>query len=121
MFLLPYRGFRDGDRVGRNVRDIFVLVDHDLLAYRAQQNVACSKFAAAVQNPQIGDKIREPVEPVPGLAVRGRQHLQTALERLEIRGEASLFLLQQVERDRIGIVSLDELQPFGFELLHLCR
>jgi len=104
--------------------DVLVLVHDDAREQGLVQEPAFSGFATQVQPLQIGEHGEHVFEAFTGVRVAGMQAVEPGLDRAECVLDSVLLALQQIDRDRIGVVRLHELQPFGLEaslLLGECR
>lgn len=99
---------------------MFVLVDDDPLEQRAVEDAAFSRFAPAVEVAEVGEDTDDLIESLVSVVVGGRETVEPVGDRVEAGADAVLFGLEQVERDGVGVVGLDELEAFGFELVALC-
>ncbi|OIU84556.1 hypothetical protein [Microbacterium sp. AR7-10] len=108
-----------GGRLCRDKRGVLVLVHNNPLEQGAVQDAAFRRFALAVEVAEIGEDADDLVEASTGAGVGGREAVEPVRGRVEARADAILFALEQVQRDRVGIVGLDELEPFSFELVAL--
>ncbi|MFC5329620.1 hypothetical protein [Brachybacterium fresconis] len=109
-----------GRRFGWHEGDVFVLVDDDPLEQRAVEDAAFSGFALAVEVAEVGEDTDDLIESLVSVVVGGRETVEPVGDRVEAGANAALFGLEQVERDGVGVVGLDELEAFGFELVALC-
>ena len=98
---------------------MFVLVDDDPLEQRAVEDAAFSRFALAVEVAEVGEDTEDLIEPLVSVVVGGRETVEAVGDRVQAGADAVLFALEQVEWDGIGVVGLDELEAFGFELVAL--
>lgn len=97
----------DGGRgFGGDERDVLVFVNDDALEEGAVEHAAFSGFASGVEIAEVGQDAEELIEPVVGLAVGGREAVESVGDRVQAGADAVLFGLEQVERDRIGVVGL---------------
>ena len=106
-------------RFGWHERDVFVLVDDYSLEQRAVENAAFSRFALAVEVTEVGEDTDDLIEPFVSAVVGVREIVEPAVDGVEAGADVVLFALEQVERDGVGVVGLDELEAFGIELLAL--
>ncbi|WJG12425.1 hypothetical protein [Gordonia sp. Swx-4] len=112
-------GEDSGRRFCWHERDVFVLVDDYSLEQRAVEHAAFSRFALAVEVTEVGEDIDDLIEPLVSAVVGVREVVEPAVDGVEACADAVLFALEQVERDGVGVVGLDELEAFGIELLAL--
>ncbi|MFC3479174.1 hypothetical protein [Kocuria carniphila] len=108
-----------GGRLYRDKRGVLVLVHDDLLEQGTVQDAAFRRFALAVEVAEIGEDVGDLVEASASASVRGGKAVEPFGYLIEAGADAVLFALEQVKRDRVGVVGLDELESFGFELVAL--
>ncbi|WP_223881348.1 hypothetical protein [Nesterenkonia ebinurensis] len=111
---------QDGGRgLGGDERDVFVFVNDDALEQGTVEHAAFSRFASGVEITEVGEDAEELIESVVGIPVGGREAVESARDRVQAGADAVLFGLEQVQGDRVGVVGLDELEAFGFQLVQL--
>ena len=92
----PGAGGQDGlDRFGRLEGGLVLVIDGDAVEQRPVEHPALGRF---------------------GLVVGRLQRVEPTGDRLKARAEAVLLCLEQIDGDRVGVVGLEELDLFGFEL-----
>nr|WP_206692840.1 hypothetical protein [Microbacterium paulum] len=95
----------------------FVLViDGDAVEQCPVEHPPFGGFGLGVDVADVGEEAEDRVEPDLGLAVGRLQGVEPAGDRLQAGADAVLFGLEQVDGDRVGVVGLEELDLFGFEL-----
>nr|WP_246180106.1 hypothetical protein [Kocuria coralli] len=104
---------------GRHRRHVLAFVDDDAVEQGAIEHPPFSRFAAVVEVTKAGEQVDDRVETLSGAGVGGGHRVEPCSDLVEAGTDAFLLALEQVERDRVGIVGLDELEPFSFELLLL--
>nr|WP_244157532.1 hypothetical protein [Pseudoclavibacter helvolus] len=104
---------------GRHVGDVLVFVDDEAVEQRAVEHPAFSRFAPVVEVAEVGEQVNDLVETLSGAGVGGGHHVEPCSDLVEADTDAFLLALEQVEWDCVGIVGLDEFEPFSFELLLL--
>ncbi|UAL30399.1 hypothetical protein K8W59_02370 [Nocardioides rotundus] len=119
--LVPARlGEDSGNWLGMYERDVFVLVDDDPFEQRAVEDAAFSRLALAVEVAEVGEHTDDLIKTLVRVHVGVRETVESAGDRVEAGADAVLFGLEQVEWDGVGVVGLDELEAFGFEVVTLC-
>ncbi|HLS73418.1 MAG TPA: hypothetical protein VK046_06585 [Actinomycetaceae bacterium] len=108
-----------GGGLGRDDADVLVLVDDDAVEQGSVEHAAFSGFASVVEIAEVGKQVKELVETVPGAGIGGRHGVEASGDLVEAGADAFLLALEQVQRDRVGVVGLDELESFCFELVLL--
>ncbi|WP_344227892.1 hypothetical protein [Microbacterium binotii] len=108
-----------GGGLGRDDAGVLVLVDDDAVEQGSVEHAAFSGFASVVEIAEVGKQVKELVETVPGAGIGGRHGVEASGDLVEAGADAFLLALEQVQRDRVGVVGLDELESFSFELVLL--
>ncbi|MFT4082104.1 MAG: hypothetical protein QM638_05930 [Nocardioides sp.] len=108
-----------GDGLVGDRGDGFVVLDDDLGEQGTVEHAAFSGIAFGVEVVEVGQDREDLIEPGARLAVGGGQAVEPGGDRFETGADAVLLGLEQVEWDRVGVVGLDELESFGFELVAL--
>nr|WP_231974531.1 hypothetical protein [Tessaracoccus timonensis] len=112
----PGIGGQDGlDRFGRLEGGVVLVIDGDAVEQCPVEHPPLGGFGLGVDVADVGEESEDCVEPDLGLVVGGFQRFEPAGDRLQARADAVLLGLEQVERDRVGVVSLEELDLLGFE------
>ncbi|WP_090586810.1 hypothetical protein [Arthrobacter subterraneus] len=99
---------------------MFVLVDDYPLEQCSVEDSAFSRFALAVKVPEVGEDTEDLIEPLVSAVVGGCDAVESVDDRVQAGADAVLFGPEQVEWNGVGVVGLDELEAFGFELVALC-
>ena len=76
-------------------------------------------FALVVEVVEVDQWLGELVESGPGVGVGVGGVVESCGDLVEAGSDAVLFVLEEVEGDRVGVVGLDEFEAFGFELVAL--
>nr|WP_055346718.1 hypothetical protein [Propionibacterium freudenreichii] len=101
------------------VADGLLVVEDDLVEEGSVEDAAFSRFASRVDVAEIGEDVGELVEALTGVLVAGGEVLQSVFDGVEGGADAVLLGLEEVERDGVGVVGLDELESLGVEFLLL--
>ncbi|MBB4137525.1 hypothetical protein [Gordonia humi] len=108
-----------GDGLSCFVGDVFLFVDDDLVEQGAVEEASFGGFALAVEVVQVGEDAGDLVESFACGGVCVREVVEPGVDDVEAGTDAVLFTLEQVEWDRVGVVGLDEFEPFGVEFVSL--
>ncbi|MGK4187077.1 hypothetical protein AB0X98_02670 [Rothia koreensis] len=113
----PGTGGQDGlDRFGRLEGGVVLVIDGDGVEQGPVERPLLGGFGLGVDVAYVGDEPEARVEPDLSL-VEGRfQRVEPAGDRLQARTDAALLGLEQIDGDCVGVVGLEELDLFGFEL-----
>ncbi len=68
---------------------------------------------------EVDQEFGEPVQACSGLGVGVGEVVELGGDLVEAGADAVLIAFEEVEGDRVGVVDLDELEMFGFELVAL--
>lgn len=95
---------------------LVLVIDGDAVEQCPVEHPPLGWFGPRVDVADVGEESEDRVEPDLGLVVGRLQRVEPAGDRLQARSDAVLLGLEQVERDRVGVVGLEELDLIGFEL-----
>ncbi|WP_241698550.1 hypothetical protein [Flaviflexus huanghaiensis] len=95
---------------------VIILVDVDRLEQCLVTQSAVRVVGMLVQIGCVGQQFQRVVEVRPCVGVVAVVRVDPVLDGLQRRGDPVLLLLEKVERDRSGIVGLQQLLLFAFEL-----
>ncbi|WP_396290620.1 hypothetical protein [Curtobacterium sp. KT1] len=95
---------------------LVLVIDGDAVEQCPVEHPSLGRCGLRVDLADVGEEPEDRVEPNARFVVGRLQGVKSAGDGLEARADAVLLGLQQVERDRIGVVGLEELDLFGFEL-----
>nr|WP_218902029.1 hypothetical protein [Streptomonospora nanhaiensis] len=98
---------------------VVLVIDGDAVEQRPVEHPPLGRFGLGVDVADVGEESEDRVEPDLGLVVGRLQRVEPTGDRLKARAEAVLLCLEQIDGDRVGVVGLEELDLFGFELRHL--
>lgn len=115
----PGLGNRHADGIRGDVVNVVFVVEDDLAEEGSVEDAAFSRFAPGVDVAEVGEDVGELVEAFAGVLVAGGEILQPVFDGIEVGADAVLLRLEEVERDGVGVVGLDELESLGVELLLL--
>ncbi len=96
--------------------DVLVLVDDDLREDGLVEESAFSRFALHVEVVQIGQESEHLIESDASVGVAGVEAVESGLDRGQGVVNPVLLGLEEIDRDRVGVVRLYEFQAFGFQL-----
>src|SRR5690606_23477759 len=108
-----------GGGLGRDDAYVLVLIDDDAVEQCPVEHSAFSGFTTVVEIAEVGEQVKELVEAVPSAGIGGRHGVKASGDLVEAGADALLLALEQVQRDRVGVVGLDELESCCFELVLL--
>ncbi|WP_223845673.1 hypothetical protein [Dermabacter vaginalis] len=94
----------------------FFVVDGDAGEQGAVEDASFGWVALVVE---VVEEFGEPVQACSGLGVGVGEVVEPCADLVEAGADAVLLALEEVEGDRVGVVGLDELEAFGFELVAL--
>ena len=100
------------------VGGVFV-VDGDAVEQGPVEDASFGWFALGVEVVEVDQEFGELVESGPGVSVGVGEVVESGGDLVEAGADAVLFVLEEVEGDRVGVVGLDEFEAFGFELVAL--
>ncbi|MEX3564801.1 hypothetical protein VVR48_00930 [Micrococcus endophyticus] len=110
-------GGQDGlDRFGRLEGGVVLVIDGDAVEQCPVEHPPLGGFGLGVDVADVGEESEDRVEPDLGFVVGRLQCVEPSGDRLQAGADAVLFGLEEVEGDRVGVVGLEELDLFGFEL-----
>ncbi|QVQ51342.1 hypothetical protein J4H86_21390 [Spiractinospora alimapuensis] len=95
---------------------VVVVIDGDAVEQCPVEHPPLGGFGLGVDVADVGEEPEDCVEPDLGLVVGHLQRVEPAGDRLQARADAVLFGLEQGDGDRVGVMGLEELDLFGFEL-----
>ncbi|MFV4913223.1 hypothetical protein PFZ49_06600 [Microbacterium lacticum] len=104
------------DRFLRLERGRVLIIDGDAVEQGPVEHPPLGGLGLGVDLVDVGQEVEDRVESDLGLVEGRLQGVEPAGDRLEARTDAVLLGLEQVDRDRVGVVGLEELDLFGFEL-----
>lgn len=76
----------------------------------AVEDASFGWFALVVEVPEAGEDTEDLIESLVSVVVGGRETVEVVGDRVQAGADTVLFALEQVERDGIGVVGLDELR-----------
>ena len=97
------------------VGGVLFVVDGDAGEQGAIEDASFGWFALVVEVVEVDQEFGEPVQACSGLGVGVAEVVEPGGDLVEAGADAVLFALEQVQRDRVGVVGLDELESFCFE------
>ena len=93
---------------------VFV-VDGDVGEQGSVEDASFCWFALVVEVVEIYQEVGELVQACSGVGVGVGEVVEPCGDLVEAGADAFLLALEQVQRDRVGVVGLDELESFCFE------
>ena len=99
------------------VGGVFFVVDGDAGEQGAVEDASFGWFALVVEVVEVDQEFGELVQACSGLGVGVGVGgvVESGGDLVEAGADAVLFVLEEVEGDRVGVVGLDEFEAFGFE------
>ena len=101
------------------VGGVFFVVDGDVGEQGSVEDASFCWFALVVEVVEIYQEVGELVQACSGVGVGVGEVVEPCGDLVEAGADAVLFAFEEVEGDRVGVVGLDELEAFGFELVAL--
>ncbi|WP_260266567.1 hypothetical protein [Propionibacterium freudenreichii] len=95
---------------------VVVLVDVDRLEQRLVAQAAVRVVGVLVEVRGVGQQLQRVIEVRPRISVVAVVRGDPVLDGLQRRGDPVLLALEEVERDRSGVVGLEQLLLLAFEL-----
>ncbi|MCD2115656.1 MULTISPECIES: hypothetical protein [Rhodococcus] len=95
---------------------VVVLVDVDRLEQRLLAQAAVRVVGVLVEVRGVGQQLQRVIEVRPRISVVAVVRGDPVLDGLQRRGDPVLLALEEVERDRSGVVGLEQLLLLAFEL-----
>ncbi|WP_211260097.1 hypothetical protein [Actinomyces radicidentis] len=101
------------------VGGVLFVVDGDAGEQGAVEDASFGWVALVIEVVEVDEEFGELVQACSGLGVGVGEVVEPGGDLVEAGADAVLFALEEVEGDRVGVVGLDELEAFGFELVAL--
>ncbi|MEX3609838.1 helix-turn-helix domain-containing protein [Rothia sp. LK2588] len=98
---------------------VLFVVDGDAGEQGAVEDASFGWFALVVEVVEVDQEFGELVQACSGLGVGVGEVVEPGGDLVEAGADAVLFAVEEVEGDRVGVVSLDEFEAFGFGLVAL--
>ncbi|MEE1617194.1 hypothetical protein [Brachybacterium sp. J153] len=101
------------------VGGVLFVVDGDAGEQGAVEDASFGWFALVVEVVEVDEEVGELVQAGSGVGVGVGEVVEPGGDLVEAGADAVLFAFEEVEGDRVGVVSLDEFEAFGFEFVAL--
>ena len=101
------------------VGGVFFVVDGDVGEQGSVEDASFCWFALVVEVVEVDQEIGELVQACSGVGVGVGEVVEPGGDLVEAGADAVLLALEEIEGDRACVVSLHELEAFGFELVAL--
>lgn len=108
-----------GRRLLRGVGGVLFVVDGDAGEQGAVEDASFGWFALVVEVVEVDQEFGELALACSGLGVGVGEVVKPGGDLIATGADAVLLALEEIEGDRVGVVSLDEFEAFGFELVAL--
>nr|WP_238614659.1 hypothetical protein [Brevibacterium casei] len=93
-----------------------LVIDGDAVEQGPVEHPPLGGCGLGVDVADVGEEPEDRVEPDLGLVVGRLQRVEPTGDRLQARADTVLLCLEQIDGDRVGVVGLEELDLFRFEL-----
>ncbi|WP_246292624.1 hypothetical protein [Naumannella cuiyingiana] len=98
------------------IGDVLFVVDGDALEECLVEDAAFSGFGFGVEVVEVGEDVDDLVQPGAGVGVGAGGVVEPVGDGVEACADAVLLGFEEVERDGVGVVGLDEFESFSVEL-----